>query len=115
MNIFYFIDSLLTDPLPHDHPNGTTMSILNEFRALQQALKIQQDRLESLKHDEQLSNELAFEKKLLTLLKRHNLQLEQLSGFIPGSLLQPSPDLREPSAVYKASKVGKAGKSRVKP
>ncbi|WP_156684128.1 hypothetical protein [Pseudomonas sp. Leaf127] len=88
------------------------MSILNEFRALEQALQTQQDRLESLKHNEQLSRELAFEQKLLTLLKRHNMGLEQLLGFIPRSLQQPPPNLCEPSAVYKA---GKSRKPRTQP
>lgn len=92
------------------------MSILNEYRKLEQALKACQERLESLKHSEQLSRDLAFEQKLLTLLKRHSMGIEDLLVFIPKATRQCVPTLQEESPAYKACPPvqRKAGRPRIK-
>ncbi|WP_295470962.1 hypothetical protein [uncultured Pseudomonas sp.] len=54
------------------------MSKLKEFRDLEHALKRQQEKLERLAHNEQLSRLLEFEQKLLALLKRYKLTLRDL-------------------------------------
>lgn len=92
------------------------MSILNEYRKLEHALKAHQDRLESLRHNEELGRDLAFEQKLLTLLKRHSRSIEDLLIFIPGALQASMPNLRETKAGYKACAPAKrkAGRPRTK-
>lgn len=92
------------------------MSILNEYRKLEYALKACQDRLESLKHSEQLAKDLAFEQKLLALLKRHSMGIEDLLSFIPKAAQQSMLNLREESTAYKTSLAGKrkAGRPRLK-
>lgn len=58
------------------------MSKLKEFRELEHALKLQQEKLDMLAHDERLGRELEFEKKLMSLLKRYQLDLRGLQDFI---------------------------------
>lgn len=77
------------------------MSILDEYRTLEHALKAYQDRLEWLKNSEELCRDLVFEQKLLTLLNHHSMRIEDLLSFIPRTVQQPMLCVREKSAAYK--------------
>jgi hypothetical protein len=62
------------------------MSKLVEFRKAEQALREQLARLESLKHDQELKQEMEFEEKLQTLLQEYGFKLQNIVD-----ILQPQP------------------------
>lgn len=84
------------------------MSKLKEFRELELALKLQQEKLETLAHDAQLGRDLEFEKKLMLLLKRYRLDMQDLQDFIQPVAQSPALVLREKPARYKVGKSKKA-------
>lgn len=63
------------------------MSKLKEYRDTQQALTENLQRLEALKNNADLVNELEFEKKLMALLKRYSKKTEDLLAFIGPGLM----------------------------
>ena len=62
------------------------MSKLVEFRKAEQALREQLARLESLKHDQELKQEMEFEEKLQALLQEYGFKLQNILD-----ILQPQP------------------------
>ncbi|WP_459749456.1 hypothetical protein [Pseudomonas sp. 3A(2025)] len=51
-------------------------------------MKAYKDRLELLKHSEELSRHLVFEQKLLTLLNHYSMGFEHVMSFIPRTVQQ---------------------------
>lgn len=62
------------------------MSKLLEFRKAEQALREQLERLESLKHDQELKREMEFEDKLKALLQAYGYKLQNIVD-----ILNPQP------------------------
>lgn len=62
------------------------MSKLLEFRKAEQALREQLARLESLKHDQELKQEMEFEDRLKALLQEYGFKLQNIID-----ILQPQP------------------------
>jgi hypothetical protein len=58
------------------------MSRLKEFHDLEDALKIQLAQLEILRNEDELVAELEFEKKLITLMKRHGKQTDDVIAIL---------------------------------
>lgn len=85
------------------------MSKLKEFRHLEQVLKLQQEKLHALAHDEQLGRDFEFEKKLIALLKRYRLEMHDLQDFIPPVAQAPALAVREKPARYKTDKSKEKG------
>lgn len=72
------------------------MSKLLEFRKAEQALREQLARLESLKHDQELKREMAFEEQLKALLKEYDYQLQNIVDILdPQPLHIPELDILE--------------------
>lgn len=51
------------------------MSLINEYRATEEAIKELQERLKSLEQDDKLKKELEFEEKLRTLMGTYQKSL----------------------------------------
>ena len=62
------------------------MSKLLEFRKAEQELRAQLERLESLKHDQELKREMEFEDKLKVLLQEYGFKLQNIVD-----ILDPQP------------------------
>ena len=62
------------------------MSKLLEFRKAEQALREQLERLESLKHDQELKQEMEFENRLKALLQEYGFKLQNIVD-----ILDPQP------------------------
>jgi hypothetical protein len=58
------------------------MSRLKEFHDLEDALKVEMARLELLKNEEELIAELAFEKKLMSLMKRYDRSTDDVLAIL---------------------------------
>ena len=55
------------------------MSLINEYRQTEEAIKELQERLKSLQEDDKLQRELEFEKKLRALMGEYQKSLHDLS------------------------------------
>ncbi|WP_375740028.1 histone-like nucleoid-structuring protein MvaT [Pseudomonas boanensis] len=73
------------------------MSLINEYRATEEAIKELQERLKSLSQDDKLKKELEFEGKLRTLMGEYQKSLRDVIALL-------DPDAR----VSKAPRTGKA-------
>lgn len=85
------------------------MSVVNDYRATQAAIKELQERLQELEGSDEFKNELAFETELRELLGRHNKSLKQVI-----EILSPN---SEPASANKGkgkSVGGERGARRVK-
>ncbi|RMM04726.1 hypothetical protein [Pseudomonas syringae] len=58
------------------------MSILKEFRNTENALRTLQQRLDELKCDEQLVQELEFDNRLKLVMKRHGVTTDDILSFL---------------------------------
>lgn len=54
------------------------MSLINEYRATEEAIKELQQRLQSLSNDEKLKKEIEFEEKLRALMGEYNKSLKDI-------------------------------------
>jgi hypothetical protein len=81
--------------------NRKLISKLKEYHRVQSTLCQQLEKLETLKNNTELIRELEFEKKLMTLLKRHSKTLEDLLVFIrlPTFDTQPAGRMVKPRQV----------------
>lgn len=67
------------------------MSLINEYRATEEAIKELQERLKSLEQDDKLKKELEFEEKLRTLMGTYQKSLRDVI-----SLLDPDAKIGPP-------------------
>lgn len=82
------------------------MSLLNEYRATEEAIKELKARLENLQKDDKLQKELDFEKKLRDLMGEHGKSLKDIIA-----LLDPETKLsKAPRAAAKTSSPKRARK-----
>ncbi len=76
------------------------MSLINEYRATEEALKELKERLDALGSDERLLKEMEFEDKLRGLMSEYNKSLKNII------------DLLDPQPLKRAAAVGNAPKRR---
>lgn len=77
------------------------MSLINEYRATEEAIKELQERLKSLEQDDKLKKELEFEEKLRTLMGTYQKSLRDViscSIRTPRSARAPAPPRRLPAS-----------------
>ncbi|MBO3274964.1 hypothetical protein D3C76_635590 [compost metagenome] len=74
------------------------MSLINEYRATEEAIKELQERLKNLEKDDKLKKELEFEEKLRALMGSYQKSLRDII-----SLLDPDAKLGKPSRAAKAT------------
>lgn len=68
------------------------MSLINEYRATEEAIKELQQRLQSLSSDEKLQKEIEFEKKLRELMAEYNKSLKDIIQILdPASYRSAAP------------------------
>jgi len=58
------------------------MSLINEYRQTEEAIKELQERLKSLQQDDKLQKELEFEKKLRSLMGEYQKSLRDIIGIL---------------------------------
>ncbi|EPH2424798.1 histone-like nucleoid-structuring protein MvaT [Pseudomonas aeruginosa] len=73
------------------------MSLINEYRATEEAIKELQERLKSLEQDDKLKKELEFEEKLRTLMGTYQKSLRDVI-----SLLDPDAKIGKSTRTAKA-------------
>ncbi len=76
------------------------MSRLKEFHELEDALKIKLARLESLKNETELITELEFEKKLTTLMKRYNKDIDDVMTMLKWQSHTSNTTIHEEKSTY---------------
>ncbi len=81
------------------------MSLINEYRATEEAIKELQERLKSLEQDDKLKKELEFEEKLRTLMGTYQKSLRDVI-----SLLDPDAKIGKSTRTAKAP-AGKRARS----
>lgn len=82
------------------------MSLINEYRATEEAIKELQERLKSLSQDNKLKEELEFEKKLRALMGEYQKSLRDIIALLdPESRLNKARPLARPAASKRTRKV----------
>src|ERR1700712_4536780 len=72
-----------TVPLPSSHQHKVVpMSLINEYRATEEAIKELQARLKNLSQDDKLQTELEFEGKLRTLMGEYSKSLRDIIALL---------------------------------
>lgn len=66
------------------------MSLINEYRATEEAIKELQQRLQSLSSDEKLQKEMEFEKKLRELMGEYNKSLKSIIQILDPASYRPT-------------------------
>lgn len=85
------------------------MSLINEYRATEEAIKELQERLKNLSQDNKLQTELEFEKKLRALMGEYQKSLRDIIALLdPEAILTKAP--RAGKAVGKAVGIKRARK-----
>lgn len=75
------------------------MSLINEYRATEEAIKELQERLESLSQNDKLQEELEFEEKLRALMGQYNKSLRDIIAILdPDRLKVTRPSVRTAQA-----------------
>lgn len=84
------------------------MSLINEYRATEEAIKELQERLKSLSQDDKLKKELEFEGKLRTLMGEYQKSLRDIIAMLdPDAKLSKAPRAAaaKPAGTKRARKV----------
>ncbi|WP_160288237.1 histone-like nucleoid-structuring protein MvaT [Pseudomonas knackmussii] len=82
------------------------MSLINEYRATEEAIKELQDRLKSLEQDDKLKKELEFEGKLRALMGTYGKSLRDIIALLdPDAKLTKSPRAAKSTGAKRARKV----------
>jgi hypothetical protein len=82
------------------------MSLINEYRATEDAIKELQGRLASLKNDDRLQTELEFEEKLRTLMGEYSKSLRDIIAILdPRKLDATKPSVNQGGSTRKARAV----------
>ncbi|WP_259757254.1 histone-like nucleoid-structuring protein MvaT [Pseudomonas sp. GCEP-101] len=82
------------------------MSLINEYRATEEAIKELQERLKSLEQDDKLKKELEFEEKLRALMASYGKSLRDVIALLdPDAKLSKSPRAAKTTATKRARKV----------
>lgn len=76
------------------------MSKLKEYREIERALQVYQERLKSLENNEQLTKYLEFERKLTALMKRYSMGIADLVDFLNLPLKHAGLSVKEKSMKY---------------
>lgn len=91
------------------------MSLINEYRQTEEAIKELQERLKSLQEDDKLQRELEFEKKLRALMGEYQKSCVTSSAF---SIPKPSPLARpvrpRPAVAVRPSAPAKLSNTRIR-
>lgn len=82
------------------------MSLINEYRATEEAIKELQERLKSLEQDDKLKKELEFEGKLRALMASYGKSLRDIIALLdPDAKLSKSPRTAKGTVSKRARKV----------
>lgn len=82
------------------------MSLINEYRATEEAIKELQERLKSLEQDDKLKKELEFEEKLRALMGNYGKSLRDVIALLdPDAKLSKSPRAAKATVSKRARKV----------
>ena len=82
------------------------MSLINEYRATEEAIKELQERLKSLEQDDKLKKELEFEEKLRALMASYGKSLCDVIALLdPDAKLSKSPRTAKATVAKRARKV----------
>ncbi|MCP8463163.1 DNA binding protein [Pseudomonas sp. ZM23] len=82
------------------------MSLINEYRATEEAIKELQERLKSLEQDDKLKKELEFEEKLRALMASYGKSLRDIIALLdPDAKLSKSPRAAKGTVSKRARKV----------
>ncbi len=82
------------------------MSLINEYRATEEAIKELQERLKSLEQDDKLKKELEFEEKLRALMGSYGKSLRDVIALLdPDAKLSKSPRAAKATVSKRARKV----------
>ena len=82
------------------------MSLINEYRATEEAIKELQERLKSLEKDDKLKKELEFEEKLRTLMGGYGKSLRDILALLdPDAKLSKAPRAAKATGSTRARKV----------
>jgi len=82
------------------------MSLINEYRATEEAIKELQERLKSLESDDKLKKELEFEEKLRALMGSYGKSLRDVIALLdPDAKLSKSPRAAKATVSKRARKV----------
>ena len=82
------------------------MSLINEYRATEEAIKELQERLKSLEQDDKLKKELEFEEKLRALMASYGKSLRDVIALLdPDAKLSKSPRTAKATVAKRARKV----------
>ncbi|MBD9575987.1 H-NS histone family protein [Pseudomonas sp. PDM23] len=82
------------------------MSLINEYRATEEAIKELQERLKSLEQDDKLKKELEFEEKLRALMASYGKSLRDVIALLdPDAKLSKSPRAAKANVSKRARKV----------
>ncbi|MCP1605549.1 histone-like nucleoid-structuring protein MvaT [Pseudomonas citronellolis] len=82
------------------------MSLINEYRATEEAIKELQERLKSLEKDDKLKKELEFEEKLRTLMGGYGKSLRDILALLdPDAKLSKAPRAAKTTGSKRARKV----------
>ncbi|MGH8354962.1 MAG: histone-like nucleoid-structuring protein MvaT [Pseudomonas sp.] len=82
------------------------MSLINEYRATEEAIKELQERLKNLSQDNKLQTELEFEKKLRALMGEYQKSLRDIIALLdPEAKLSKAPRAGKPTGSKRARKV----------
>ncbi len=94
-------------PPPLDLKNKVpNMSLINEYRATEEAIKELQERLKSLEQDDKLKKELEFEEKLRALMGSYGKSLRDIIALLdPDAKLSKSPRAAKSTVTKRARKV----------
>lgn len=74
------------------------MSLINEYRATEEAIKELQERLKNLSQDGKLQRELDFEKQLRSLMAENNKSLRDIIEILDPSFAQKTRPAKAPAA-----------------
>ncbi|MBB2494675.1 histone-like nucleoid-structuring protein MvaT [Aquipseudomonas ullengensis] len=82
------------------------MSLINEYRATEEAIKELQERLKNLSQDDKLKKELEFEGKLRTLMGEYQKSLRDIIALLdPDSKTSKTPRTAKATGAKRARKV----------
>ncbi|MGG2396549.1 histone-like nucleoid-structuring protein MvaT [Pseudomonas sp. SH1-B] len=82
------------------------MSLINEYRSIEENIKELQERLKSMSQDDKLQKELEFEGKLRTLMGEYQKSLRDIIALLdPDAKASKSARASKPVAVKRARKV----------
>jgi hypothetical protein len=98
---------LLSSPLiPANPQTGNDMSLINTYRATEEAIKELQEKLKALSSDDKLQKELEFEGKLRALMGEYQKSLRDIIALIdPDTRASKAPRAGKPTAGKRTRKV----------